>query len=220
MTRRSAPVLALALATTSLALAAPSLAAPPVRAAEPAAAPVTYALPNPWRTGGYLLATRHDLITVNGSGAAAARTRVDGPAAAPYRHPWLAPVLTLVGPPALLAATLAVHQLYAPLSFPNEAFITPLFGFGLGHVYAGDLPRAGWVTLGGPLAVSGIMLTGVGIELLLTPPSNTLGAKPGLGGFIIGGFVAYTAFYLWAMVDAYQTTARMNAENVARHAPN
>ena len=116
------------------------------------------------------------------------------PAAAPVAsvevpNPWLAGALSLTTPTTLGLATLPAFGIGAP------------FGFGAGHVYAGDLTRGAWVSLGG----LGVALA-AGAYGLYGPNDDYRPRRLMIAG--TNAAIATMVYSCWAAYDAYHTAER------------
>lgn len=116
------------------------------------------------------------------------------PAAAPVAsvevpNPWLAGALSLTTPTTLGIATLPALGIAAP------------FGFGAGHVYAGDPTRGAWVSLGG----LGVALA-AGAYGIYGPNEGYRPRRLMMAG--TNAAIATMVYSCWAAYDAYHTADR------------
>lgn len=108
-------------------------------------------------------------------------------------NPWLAGGLSMASPILLGAVT-----------FPAFGVGSP-FGFGAGHIYAGDSGRALWVSLGGLSAVLAAGAYG------LYGPTEELRPRR-LQQAVVNASITSMVYSLWAGYDAFQTAERQRAE--------
>ena len=124
------------------------------------------------------------------------------------REPALAAALTFAAPIGI--ATFCSSQRLDPLMFGLT--LTPL-SLGMGHAYAGDPARGGWVVLGLPVAMLGSYFLGGMIGRAVLPDSGT--GFSDTNDIMLGLMTAAAgtlAYWGWAIYDSYETANRTNAE--------